>query len=76
MGCITFPGVVVGVIKYVLALDLLLHLFFFSFPSVLLQLISGRLVRPGQEAELWLASYPCDVTVPFCKQGGICFPPP
>ena len=69
-----FPGVVMGIIKYVLALDLLLHFFF--FPSVLLQLNSGRLVRPGQEAELWLASYPCDVTVPFCKRGGIRFPPP
>lgn len=49
---------------------------FFFFPSVLLQLNSGMLVHLGQEAELWLAGYSCDVTVPFCKQGGICFPPP
>lgn len=30
MGTIMFPGVVMGVIKYVLALDLLLHFFFLS----------------------------------------------
>lgn len=74
MDSAAFPGAVTGVIKYVLALHL--HLQFFFFPSVLLQLNSGMLVHLGQEAELWLASYSCDVTVPFCKQGGICFPPP
>lgn len=75
MGSIMFSGAVTGVIKYMLAFDLLLPFFFF-FPSVLLQLNSGRLVHPGQEARLWLASYPCDVTVSFCRRGGISFPPP
>lgn len=71
VGSIMFPGAVMGVKNYMLAFDLLLpFFFFFFFPSVLLQLNSGRLVHPGQEAKLWLASYPCDVTVSFCKQEG------
>jgi len=56
VGSIMFPGVVMGVIKYVLAFHLLLH-FFFSFPLCFCSwTLVGWSVRVKKQSFGWLVT--------------------